>query len=38
VERQVSVYLNDDSKLAAGPARRLAVLLVDASDQLDRLQ
>ncbi len=31
VERQVSVYLNDDSKLAAGPAWRLAVLLVDAA-------
>jgi hypothetical protein len=38
VERQISVYLNDDPKLDAGPARRLAALLVDAAAELDRLQ
>ena len=38
VERQVSVYVNDGPKLAAGPARRLAALLVEAADELDRLK
>lgn len=38
VERQVSVHLNDDPKLAAGPARRLAALLVDAAAELDGLR
>ena len=36
VEREISAYLDDAPKFTSATARRLAALLIEAADQLDR--
>ena len=38
VERGISVYLNEGAQFTSGEARRLAVLLTEAADELDGLR
>ena len=38
VERGISVYLNEGAQFTSAEARRLATLLVEAADELDRLR